>query len=73
MSIEPSMDLIITLCLLAGAVGLFAYGRSVAARPVDIARVRMIPWNAVLVVLGLVIILLLVHLVNLFGIETGRR
>jgi hypothetical protein len=67
----PSADMMITLALLAGSAGLFAYGRAVAARPADLTRVRMIPWNVVLVALGFVIVLLLVHLVNLLGIETG--
>lgn len=67
----PSTDMIITLGLLVGSISLFVYGRGVAARPADLARVRMIPWNMVLIALGFVILILLVHLVNLLGVETG--
>lgn len=67
-----SADLIITVAALVMTIGLFAYGRWVASRPVDLTKVRMIPWNPVLIGLGLVAILLLVHLVNLLGVKTGR-
>lgn len=69
----PSLDMIITLSALAACVGLFAYGRAVAARPADLTKVRMIPWNAVLIGLGFVILILLVHLVNLMGVRTGQH
>jgi hypothetical protein len=68
---DRTLDLIVTAGLLALCGGLFIYGRSIAARPVDLARVRMLPWNAILIGLAFVMLLLLVHLVNLFGVTTG--
>lgn len=69
----PTQDLIITIGALAGCIGLFAYGRSVAARPANPAKPRMVPWNAVLIGLGFVVLILLVHLVNLLGFRTGQH
>jgi hypothetical protein len=69
---DRTLDLVITIGLLAMSTGVFLYGRSVAARPVDLARVRMLPWNAILIGLAFIMLILLVHLVNLLGVQTGR-
>jgi hypothetical protein len=68
---DRTPDLAITIALLCACAGAFIYGRHVAGRPADLTRVRMIPWNAVLIGLGFVMLLLLVHLVNVLGFETG--
>ena len=62
-----------TLVILALAVGLYAYGSWRAAKPADPLNPRLIPWRPVILVAGVVGLLMLVHLVNLIGFDTGKR
>ena len=62
-----------TLVILALAVGLYAYGSWRAAKPADPLKPRLIPWRPVILVAGVVGLLMLVHLVNLIGFDTGKR
>jgi amino acid transporter len=41
-------------------------------RPPDITRPRLIPTTPVMLISAMVALLALVHIVNLFGIRTGR-
>jgi hypothetical protein len=67
------MSLTVTLILLAAFVALFAYGSWKSAKPADPLRPRMVPWRPVMVAAGLGGILMLVHVLNLMGVETGRH
>lgn len=66
------MDLIITLIVLAfSAIGFFVSMR-IAARPADPLKPRLVSYNVIMILTVFVFILMLVHLVNLAGIKTGR-
>jgi hypothetical protein len=65
------MDLTTTLAVLAVSAALFAYGSWRAAQPADPLKPRMIPWRPVIIITGVLGLLMVVHLVNLAGVETG--
>ena len=67
------MSLTATLAVLVLAVLLFFYGSWRSAQPADPLKPRLIPWRPILMVSGVVALLMLAHLVNLFGFETGNR
>lgn len=67
------MSMTTTLVLLALAACLFAFGSWVSARPADPLNPRLVPWRPVLIVAGVAALLLLVHVVNLLGVDTGTR
>ncbi len=67
------MDLNLTLGLTAGflAVAVFAGWRG--ARPPDFLKgPRLIPWRFIMVTAAAGLLVLVVHLVNLLGVKTGR-
>ena len=67
------MDLRLTLILLAGfvAFGLFAGWRG--ARPPNPHRgPRLMPWRFLMLLAAALALLMLVHVVNLLGVTTGR-
>jgi hypothetical protein len=61
----------LTLVLLAGLGGIFALASWRAARPTEFGKVRMVPWTAISLIAALGAIMMLVHVVNLLGVETG--
>lgn len=68
------LDVPVTLVLLAAAASLAVFCGWRGARPSDPAKgPRMIPWRALMVAAVLAAFLMLVHLANLSGLETGRR
>lgn len=67
------MSLTATLAVLVPAVLLFFYGSWRSAQPADPLKPRLIPWRPILMVSGVVALLMLAHLVNLFGFETGNH
>lgn len=67
------MDLTTTLAIALGlaAFGLFAGWRG--ARPFDPRRgPRMLPWRFLMLLAAAGVILMIVHVVNLLGVTTGR-
>ena len=67
------MDLNVTLGLLAAfvAAGVFCGWRgSLPSQPAK--GVRMIPWRPLMVASAVGVLVMLVHLANLMGFETGR-
>ena len=67
------MDWRVTLALLAGfaALGVFCGWRD--SRPADLVKgPRMFPYRMVMLLSVVGVVLMLVHLVNLGGVETGR-
>jgi len=56
---------------MALCASLFVFAAWRSGRPADPARVRMIPWMMIVIICGAVFMLLLAHVFNLFGIETG--
>lgn len=72
---EPAMmSLPVTLAALVVALGLTSLFGWRGARPPDIQRgPRLAPWRFLMLLGAAACLLLLVHLVNLAGVETGRR
>lgn len=66
------MNLTVTLLLLACAIAGFLAAWRIAARPADPLKPRLLSWNLVMIVSVFVAFLMIVNLVNLAGIETGR-
>jgi hypothetical protein len=67
-----SLELWITCGALAGGLGLSAAMAWLEHRPRKGLKPRLLPTTPFLLMGGLVAILALVHLVNLWGIHTGR-
>lgn len=67
------MNLQITLFTLAFSALGFAFSSWRAARPTQFGKVRMMPWLTLSIVFAFISILMLVHLVNLAGLQTGNR
>lgn len=65
------MTLPLTLAILAASVAIYAYGSWRAAQPADPLRPRLLPWRPIILTAGVVGLLMLVHLANLFGMTTG--
>ena len=67
------MDFPVTLAILAGAVAFGAFCGWRGARPPDFTRgPRMIPWRGLMMLSAVGVLVMLVHLVNLAGVKTGR-
>ena len=67
------MSLTVTLIILAIAAGVFIWSMRIAARPADPLKTRIINYNIVMIIAVFVAFLMVVHLVNLAGVETGRH
>lgn len=68
-----AMDLPITLALTAAALAVTALFGWLGARPLDFARgPRLMPWRFLMTMTAAATLVLVVHLVNLLGIRTGR-
>lgn len=68
------LDMPLTVGLLAVGVAGAVFCGWRGARPSDPVRgPRLIPWRALMVAFAVLAFLMLVHLANLAGIETGRR
>ena len=66
------LDWTLTFIAIAGSIALFLYAQHKSEQPPrDELRPRMIPWRFVMVLCGFGFIIALVHLANLFGIQTG--
>lgn len=65
------MDLTLTLCVLAASGAVFAFGSWRAAKPADPLNPRLVPWRPIIIFAGAVGLLMIVHLANLVGFQTG--
>lgn len=67
------MDLITTLAVGLGLLALAAFAGWRGARAPDLNRgPRMMPWRAIMVTAAALLLVVIVHLVNLLGVHTGR-
>lgn len=67
------MSLTLTLILLGVALALAGFCGWMGARPKVLGKPRMVPWQFLMMLSAALGILMAVHLLNLFGIETGNR
>jgi hypothetical protein len=67
-----SLEMWVTIAALAGGLGLAGAMAWLERRPRKGLNPRLLPTTPFLLVGGLVAILALVHLVNLWGVHTGR-
>ncbi len=68
------MDLYITLTAMLGVTGIAVFAGWRGARPPDLSRgPRLVPWRPIMMLSAVVLLMLLVHLVNLLGVQTGNR
>lgn len=68
------MSLHLTLILLFIAAGIAGFCGWRGAQPPDLLRgPRMVPYRFIMVMAAAVALVMVVHLVNLAGIDTGRR
>ncbi len=65
------MDLAMTLAGLGAFAGLSVLANWQSGRKWHGERPRIVPWRTVLVLSAFCLVVLLVHLLNLFGVETG--
>lgn len=67
------MTLTTTLILMGASGALFAFSAWRSGRPWNPMKgPRLIPWTSLAILSGVFTLLLGVHVLNLFGIETGR-
>lgn len=66
------MTLPVTLLVLALAAGLFFWSMARAAKPADPLKPRMINYHVVMIFAVFIAFIMVVHLVNLAGVKTGR-
>lgn len=67
------MTLPVTLSILAASVAIFAFGSWKAVQPPPVFKVWRVPWRYVVLTAGIVGLLMLVHLVNIAGFDTGSQ
>jgi hypothetical protein len=58
--------------IFGASAGFFAFASWRAARPAEFGKVRMIPWTPLSLACAVIAIFMLVHMVNLLGVKTGR-
>lgn len=66
-----SLHIILTLVGLGVGVALVAFCSWRASRPRDDLKPKMLPWTFLMIVFAFATLLVLVHLFNVLGYETG--
>jgi hypothetical protein len=61
-----------TLTLLFLCLCGFGFSSWRASRPAEFGKVRMIPWTTLSIICAVVALFMLIHAVNLAGIQTGK-
>jgi hypothetical protein len=71
-TIRCNLDLTTTLIALVFSLSAFAFASWRGARKTEFGKVRMIPWTGVSLACAVVALFMVVHIVNLLGMTTGR-
>lgn len=66
-----SLDLILTLAGIVTGVAFAVFCSWRAGRPRDDLKPKMLPWQFLMILSAFVTMMLLVHLINVLGYETG--
>jgi len=70
---RSQMDLSLTLMVSAGLLALTVGAGWLGARPPNPHRgPRLVPWRMIMLMAAAVLMVVLAHLLNLFGMTTGR-
>ena len=68
------MDLPLTLAASVTLLVLAAVFGWLGARPIDVLKgPRMVPWRPLMMICVVSLMLMIVHLVNLLGVQTGNQ
>lgn len=68
------MSMTVTLAIAGFFLALAVFAGWRGSRPPDLLKgVRMIPWRAVMVFSSAGVLIMVVHIVNLLGVVTGKR
>ena len=65
------LDWTLTMIALAACIGLFLVANQRASRPADPLKPRWVPWKLIIVLSAFLAVVVLVHIANLLGVETG--
>ena len=67
------MDMTVTLALIAaGVAGTVGCGW-MGARPKDYTKPRRVPWQMLMLTLAVFVLVMVIHLLGLFGMNTGGQ
>ena len=66
------MTVTVTLAVLAASLASAGFFIWLERRPPDFSRVRMVPTTPLIFASVLVAVVMIVHIVNLMGVQTGR-
>jgi hypothetical protein len=66
-----SADWIVSILALLGFVALCVLASHKAGQPYDVERPQRLPWRLILILSAFLAALVLVHMINLSGYETG--
>jgi predicted CDP-diglyceride synthetase/phosphatidate cytidylyltransferase len=66
------MTLTVALTILICASLAFLASWRIAARPADPLKPRLLSWNVMMILSFFIMVLMIIHIVNLAGIKTGR-
>ena len=64
-------DLIISIAALLVFIGICVFASHRAGQPYNIEKPDRVPWKLVLILSGFLAAMVFVHMINLFGYETG--
>lgn len=66
------MSLTVAVSILICATLAFLGSWRIAARPADPVKPRLLSWNVMMLIAVSIMFLMIVHIINLAGIKTGR-
>ncbi len=67
------MNMTVTLALMAAGVAAAVGCGWMGSRPKDYLKPRMIPWTVLMLTFAVFVLVLVIHLLGLFGMNTGGQ